>query len=482
MATELIDLDNCILYAIKKLKRQHQRADIEHIFSEMTKTIDFEHLTKDSLSDRVELLLCSNKIVNKINRNRDSFFLNEDAIDMTIIDMIPYTRHSPTNNIFEISDSFDRTPSINAQKDFLETPQKAKCSLYDNEIDQSELFIDKMFEEVKLNELKNLISKQISKDIKVLIQNELVRNSSTFNEKSHDELYKREINILKEDIKNKESIIKELLKTIKEIQSKPITLEPIPSFTLSNDIEAESENRPKNSYIEQDPDNEHNEIISQNVNNNNNSINSIKKQLDDVLKEKKEKYYQHISSCISITGELPKINDEDVPREKQGIYPDGTVVVIGDSILNGVMQERLSRKGRPVKVHNFRGASVDDLWFHVIPIIRKKPSYIIIHAGTVDACYSKSREILDKLLSLKSFITSKLPNCQVSLSTPTIRFDDGYPSLVVRQLTNHILELNIGIVDNRNITGRNIGKKGLHLNQTGTNLLAKNISTAIKSF
>ena len=133
-----------------------------------------------------------------------------------------------------------------------------------------------------------------------------------------------------------------------------------------------------------------------------------------------EKYYQHISSRISITGELPKINEEDIPGEKQAIYPDGTVAVIGDSILNGVMQERLSRKGRPVKVHNFRGASVDDLWFHVISITRKKPSYIIIHAGTVDACYSKSREILDKLLSLKSFITSKLPNCHVSLSTPTI--------------------------------------------------------------
>ena len=36
MATEFIKLDNSILYVIKKIKKQHQRADIEHIF-------DIEH-------------------------------------------------------------------------------------------------------------------------------------------------------------------------------------------------------------------------------------------------------------------------------------------------------------------------------------------------------------------------------------------------------------------------------------------------------
>ena len=51
MATEFIKLDNTILYVIKKIKNQHQRADIERIFDEVTKTIDFQHITKDSLND-----------------------------------------------------------------------------------------------------------------------------------------------------------------------------------------------------------------------------------------------------------------------------------------------------------------------------------------------------------------------------------------------------------------------------------------------
>ena len=57
MATEFIKLDNTILYVIKKIKNQHQRADIESIFDEVTKTIDFQHITKDSLNDRVNQLL-----------------------------------------------------------------------------------------------------------------------------------------------------------------------------------------------------------------------------------------------------------------------------------------------------------------------------------------------------------------------------------------------------------------------------------------
>ena len=54
MATEFIKFDNTILYAIKKIKNEQQRADIERIFDEITKTID---ITKDSINDGVNHLL-----------------------------------------------------------------------------------------------------------------------------------------------------------------------------------------------------------------------------------------------------------------------------------------------------------------------------------------------------------------------------------------------------------------------------------------
>ena len=85
-----------ILHVIKTIKSQHQRADIECIFDEVIKIIDFQHITKDSLSDRVNQCLRSNKLRNKINRDKDSFFfLNDKTIDMSI-DMIPYLKiHDP---------------------------------------------------------------------------------------------------------------------------------------------------------------------------------------------------------------------------------------------------------------------------------------------------------------------------------------------------------------------------------------------------
>ena len=138
----------------------------------------------------------------------------------------------------------------------------------------------------------------------------------------------------------------------------------------------------------------------------------------------------------------------------------------------------MSRNGRVVKVHNFRGATVDDMKHHVILLLRKEPSFIIIHAGTKDAPYLISWKILDNLITLKSFITDKLPNCKVVISTPTLRTDDGKAALTV----SHLLQLDIDVIDNRNINARNLGNKGLHLNPTGTSRLAKNLLSSIKSF
>ena len=147
-----------------------------------------------------------------------------------------------------------------------------------------------------------------------------------------------------------------------------------------------------------------------------------------------------------------------------------------------MIQEKLSRPGRPVKVHNFRGATLDDMKYHVIPIIRKEPSFAILHIGTNDAPHTTSKEILDQILELKALIIKELPTCRVVISTPTVRSDNAKAALTVSQLTNKLLELNIETVDNRNINHRNLGQKGLHLNQSGTSRFAKNIFSIIKGF
>ena len=124
---------------------------------------------------------------------------------------------------------------------------------------------------------------------------------------------------------------------------------------------------------------------------------SIEEQLREVRLKKgvQFKEYQRLHS------ETKKL------EEKPDAYPPNTCVLMGDSILNGVTERNLSND-RSVKVRKFPGATVDDLRHHALPIIRKQPKYLIIYAGTNDAVKFTSRDILNKMLQLKSFIQEKL--------------------------------------------------------------------------
>ena len=86
---------------------------------------------------------------------------------------------------------------------------------------------DKIFEKVKFDRLKTIILKSITKDIEDLSRNELLRNKYTWPEKSSDKLYKKEVNMLREGLKSKDFIIKELLQTIKEMKIKLSQFKPI---------------------------------------------------------------------------------------------------------------------------------------------------------------------------------------------------------------------------------------------------------------
>ena len=125
---------------------------------------------------------------------------------------------------------------------------------------------------------------------------------------------------------------------------------------------------------------------------------------------------------------------------------------------------------------------MNDLNYHVDPILRKKPKHIIVHIGTNDATRSTSREILGKLLKLKTLIKETLPEIEVTFSTPTIRSDNGKAALTVRNLCGHLLDLNMDILDNRNITSKHLGRKGLHLNKAGSTRPSKNIIYKLRKF
>ena len=135
-----------------------------------------------------------------------------------------------------------------------------------------------------------------------------------------------------------------------------------------------------------------------------------------------------------------------------------------------------------VKVGNLPCATKEDMQHNLVPILERNLCCLILHVGTNNAESCTSREILDKLMKLKTSISEKCPQCQTSFPTPAILSDKAKANLTVRQLTNHLLQLEIDVVDNRNITDGCTGRKGLHLNISGTIKLAKNFLNFIKRF
>ena len=100
---------------------------------------------------------------------------------------------------------------------------------------------------------------------------------------------------------------------------------------------------------------------------------------------------------------------------------------------------------------------------------------MIIRTQTSDATRSRSWEIVDILLQLKTLIKETFSKADVTFSIPTIRSDNEKSTLTVKNLCYHIVDLNIDILDNRNITSKHLGRKVLHANKAGICCLEINI-------
>ena len=162
---------------------------------------------------------------------------------------------------------------------------------------------------------------------------------------------------------------------------------------------------------------------------------------------------------------------------KNELWRQGTTLIIGDSVLYGIDESKL----KDTKVRVLPGSSVEDIFFNITPLLRKKPTNIILHIGTNNAVYGNSNQIIDKLMKLKEYIMLKLPNCNLIFSSLINRVDDAKAQLTVTMTNNRLAHLDIRVINNNNINGKHLGRKGLHLNSHGTGKLAVNFIKVLKT-
>ena len=200
----------------------------------------------------------------------------------------------------------------------------------------------------------------------------------------------------------------------------------------------------------------------------------MKKRKCDHVKNNQLKFAKNITANTLLSQIINKFYLIDHP------FPKGTRLIVGDSILAGIDENRLWTWKHKVKVRYFPGARTDDLYDYMKPLLRKSPDCIILHIGTNDAVNNASREILDKILTLKTYIQKELLKCQITVSTPINRHGHGKASLTISHLCKKFKDLSISVVDNSNISAFYLNSCSLHFNDKGLGRLAMNLKLKVR--
>ena len=99
---------------------------------------------------------------------------------------------------------------------------------------------------------------------------------------------------------------------------------------------------------------------------------------------------------VTLVTQGDNLPSNDTPNK----WPEGTICIAGDSILNGVDGSLLSQK-RLMKVRQFPAATITDMYDHLTPILKRHPEFLILHIGTNDTSKYTLSEIVNKVFYKK---------------------------------------------------------------------------------
>ena len=161
---------------------------------------------------------------------------------------------------------------------------------------------------------------------------------------------------------------------------------------------------------------------------------------------------------------LNRTNTRKNPRKKH------RSVIIGDSIVTGLDQYKLSRSTKQnIGVRCFPGATIQDMRDYLKPIFRRNPDSIILHIRTNDANHNNAKEIMDDIDSLCQEIEDTNPKIEITLSGLMTREDNPQAGQTVidvnTTLENYCEATNMHLITYENIPSRSLNKSKLHLNR-----------------
>ena len=126
-------------------------------------------------------------------------------------------------------------------------------------------------------------------------------------------------------------------------------------------------------------------------------------------------------------------------------WPIKTTLIAGDSIIQGLDESRL--KKYKCKVRSFPGAVIDDMYDYLEPLLKKKPTNIILHIGTNDATTKFAGKIINELKNLAIHIKEVLPDTNIFMSSPTIRIDNIKANKILQEVNDYMKTMENSIMN-----------------------------------
>lgn len=188
---------------------------------------------------------------------------------------------------------------------------------------------------------------------------------------------------------------------------------------------------------------------------------------------------------------LRDFNDEsDINKgqsTKESANKTKATVIVGDSIVKGLRQEKISPNSNDkVTVRSFPGAITSDMKDYIKPILKRNPKRFVIRVGTNDTINQQPSQIVQKITELHHQIMESNPETVVVISELIGREDHPTAKLKVQEvnklLKDHCNKNRIDLIRHTNINAKSLNGSRLHLNLSGTALLAKNVIIHFKGF
>ena len=199
------------------------------------------------------------------------------------------------------------------------------------------------------------------------------------------------------------------------------------------------------------------------------------------------------NSCPSTEQQLQDYKDKHRSKfvSKPVITPSSTptkvdVLIIGDSMTRTLIPSKLSSRKR-VKCKTLPGAKIEDAFDTAHSLAQKlEPDEMILHLGTNNVTQDDKEEIVAKLISLADQITMQTSAKSITLSTIIHRaYETDEISAKVTDI-NEALKLlanqrHWSVINNDSIvSGLHLVADGVHLNEHGTRVFARNVITHLR--